>query len=258
MKNRKAFNFYRSYYEVALELPEKERLEFLMALLTVQFTGQETVLTGMAKFAYLSQKHSIDAQIQGFIHKSGATPIQPPITPPCQGATEGATETPSVQEKEKGKEEGQEKGEGQGAETAFDKFKNQLIADAKQNENSTAAGQERTGQKETQTGVSQTNTIHTAAEHRKRLNETASQMENLRRAMIAGCGGGTPADLKALIDLADARFDAAHSGGAIYSRYLQYVTSCITNERKLPGKGANNQQAAPTTATRLKKRNTES
>jgi hypothetical protein len=254
MKNRKAFNFYRSYYEVALELPEKERLEFLMALLTVQFTGEETALIGMAKFAYLSQKHSIDAQIQGFIHKCGAVPIQPPITPPCQGATEGATETPSVQEKEKGKEEVQEKGEGKGAESTFDKFTNQLKANAK-TENPTAAGQERTEAQTPQTGVSQTNTVYSATEHRKRLNETASQMESLRRAMLAGCGGGTPADLKALIDLADARFDAAHSGGAIYSRYLQYVTSCITNERKLPGKGANNQQATVTTTKKPNFRN---
>jgi hypothetical protein len=149
-----------------------------------------------------------------------------------------------------------ERGSAEG-ETTFDKFTTQLKADAEQTENPTAAGQERTGQKETQTGVSQTNPIHSATEHRKRLNETTSQMENLRRAMIAGCGGGTPADLKALIDLADARFDAAHSGGAIYSRYLQYVTSCITNERKLPGKALNNQQTPVTTATRLKRRNTE-
>lgn len=146
-----------------------------------------------------------------------------------------------------------ERGSAEG-ESSFDKFTNQLKADAEKN-NPTAAGQERTGQKETQTGTVQTNTIHSATEHRKRLNETASQMENLRRAMIAGCGGGTPADLKALIDLADARFDAAHSGGAIYSRYLQYVTSCISNERKLPGKGVNNQQATVTTTKKPNFRN---
>ena len=62
---RKAFNFYRSYWEVAQELNDKDRLAFYDALLKRQFTGIETELEGITKFAYLSQKHSINVQHQG-------------------------------------------------------------------------------------------------------------------------------------------------------------------------------------------------
>jgi hypothetical protein len=64
---RKAFNFYKSYYDVVLELPEIDRLPFLMAILTMQFEGTEpTNLSGVAKIAFLGQKHSIIKQIEGF------------------------------------------------------------------------------------------------------------------------------------------------------------------------------------------------
>ncbi len=52
---RKAFNFYRSYWEVANELNDKDRLAFYDALLKKQFTNEDTELNGMVKFAYLSQ-----------------------------------------------------------------------------------------------------------------------------------------------------------------------------------------------------------
>ena len=92
--DRKAFKFYKSYYDVALELPDKDKLDFLMALLEVQFTGHHRQLKGMAKFAYISQKHSIDAQIEGYLTKTGAT------IPPIEGAY--------IQEKEKEKEKEKE------------------------------------------------------------------------------------------------------------------------------------------------------
>ena len=67
---RKGFNFYRSYWEVANELNDKDRLEFYDALLKREFTGEESELSGMVKFAYLSQKHSIDNQIEGYLNKT--------------------------------------------------------------------------------------------------------------------------------------------------------------------------------------------
>ena len=101
---RKAFNFYRSYYEVAKELSEKDRAAFLMAILEKQFLNKEPVLTGMAKFAYLSQEHSILSQVKGYVDKCKDleiipfdNPTEPPFTPP--------TEPPSGQEKEQEKEE---------------------------------------------------------------------------------------------------------------------------------------------------------
>ena len=100
---RKAFNFYRSYWEVANELSDSERLKFYDALLTKQFTGEETNLTGMVKFAYLSQKHSIDRQVKGYQDKTNN-----PLAHPLVGGKQGASVHPSVQEEEKEKEEGKE------------------------------------------------------------------------------------------------------------------------------------------------------
>jgi hypothetical protein len=120
MEKRKAFNFYRSYYEVVMELEsDKDRLDFLMALLNKQFNDVEPVLSGSAKFAYVSQRHSINSQVEGFKHKSGYQPPTqgpsiPPTEPPTQGpiyvsdtivmTTEPPYQPPSVQEQEKGEE----------------------------------------------------------------------------------------------------------------------------------------------------------
>ena len=64
---RKQFKFYKSYYDVAQELSYEDRLDFLDAIFQRQFFGIEPdKLKGMAKFAYLSQKHSIDTQVTGY------------------------------------------------------------------------------------------------------------------------------------------------------------------------------------------------
>jgi len=121
MENRKAFNFYRSYYEIAKELPSKDRDAFLWALLEKQFENKETDLKGLAKFAYISQKHSIDKQIKGYLDKTkglkNPNPTEDPNQDPNQDPTEGGKQDPTkdpkqqvqekgeVQEKEKGEEE---------------------------------------------------------------------------------------------------------------------------------------------------------
>lgn len=101
---RKATKFYRSYYETAKKLPNKEdRDNFVWAILERLFEGIEPTLEGMADFAYTTQKHSIDAQVQGFESKTGEslTPLQPPCEPPLQ--------PPYQQEKEKEQEKEQVK-----------------------------------------------------------------------------------------------------------------------------------------------------
>jgi len=98
---RKAFNFYRSYWEVANELNDKDRLAFYDALLKKQFTNEDTELNGMVKFAYLSQKHSIDKQIDGYISQMSK---RYPNEDPWQGGTQGAYVDPTQQEEEKVKE----------------------------------------------------------------------------------------------------------------------------------------------------------
>lgn len=103
---RKGFNFYRSYWEVANELCDKDRLAFYDALLKKQFTNEETELNGMVKFAYLSQKHSIEKQIDGYVNKVNQLH---PTEDPWQGGCVGPTEDPSQQEKEKVKGKVKEK-----------------------------------------------------------------------------------------------------------------------------------------------------
>lgn len=116
---RKAFNFFNSYWQTANELSDKDRLAFYDALLYYQFTGDKSkleVLTGMAKFAFISQSHSIDSQVKGYIDKckdlkinafimSSYTPTEPPAIPP----TKGATEPPAGQGKGKGEVQGKGK-----------------------------------------------------------------------------------------------------------------------------------------------------
>lgn len=104
---RKAFNFFKSYYDVGKELNDIDRLAFYDALLLEQFTGIKTDLSGMAKFAYLSQKHSIDSQISGFNQrlKRGDTTLEPLSTlPPAIGVDIGGSVGANLQEKEKEKE----------------------------------------------------------------------------------------------------------------------------------------------------------
>jgi hypothetical protein len=101
---RQAFKFYRSYWDVANELNDKDRLAFYDALLKRQFTGEETELNGMVKFAYISQKHSIDKQIKGYEDKTKA-----PIQDPTQGGMQGGVQDPLIQVQEKEEEKEEEK-----------------------------------------------------------------------------------------------------------------------------------------------------
>lgn len=126
---RKAFKFYASYYEVYKQLSTpKEKAAFMDALLDRQFTGKEPDnLTGLAQFAYISQRHSIDQQVKGYLDKTGLE-LDHPIkggtvggtVGPKQGGSKGGTKGPYVQEKEKEKEKVQEKEQQKGVVMAFD------------------------------------------------------------------------------------------------------------------------------------------
>tara|TARA_R110000744_G_scaffold140828_1_gene252138 strand:+ start:1668 stop:2315 length:648 start_codon:yes stop_codon:yes gene_type:complete len=120
LTRRKAFKFYRSYYDVYNELSDKEKILFIEALLDRQFRGiKPKELKGMVRFAYLSQEHSIDLQVKGYedATKIKLIPeknpsIDPNIDPsvdPYEGGLEGPYIDPSMQEKEKEKEK--EKGQ---------------------------------------------------------------------------------------------------------------------------------------------------
>lgn len=100
MKDRRAFNFYKSYYEVAKELPKKDRDEFIWSIVHAQFTGEMVdPESKLAKLMFLGQKHSIEKQIVGFQHGKN-TPSKAPY--------KGSSKAPLPQEQE------QEEGQGQG------------------------------------------------------------------------------------------------------------------------------------------------
>jgi hypothetical protein len=126
LTKRKGFNFFRSYYDVYNELEtDKDKVAFIEALLDRQFLGiKPTTLTGMAKFAYISQTNSIDSQVKGYEDKTKT------ILHPTQGGSVGGTDTPclQVEVKEKEKVEVKEKKDSKAnLEIRSLAFKNSLI-----------------------------------------------------------------------------------------------------------------------------------
>jgi hypothetical protein len=108
MKQREGFNFYRSYFDVLDMMNKEEQLDFLIALLEKQFYGTEPSLKGQAKFAYISQKHSIDRQVEGWENKTKCKlqhPTEEPSLPPTEPPYLPPTQPPSLQVEEEGKEE---------------------------------------------------------------------------------------------------------------------------------------------------------
>ena len=109
LTKRKGFNFFRSYYDVYNELEtDKDKVAFIEALLDRQFLGiKPTTLTGMAKFAYISQTNSIDSQVKGYEDKTKT------ILDPTQGGSVGGTDAPCLQVEVKEKEKVEVKRSGQ-------------------------------------------------------------------------------------------------------------------------------------------------
>ena len=110
LTKRKAFKFFRSYYDVFNELSDKNKLQFISALLHKQFRNEEPKnLTGIARLAYISQLNNIESQIKGYQAITGhiledapsEPPMQPPNEPPMQQVK--VKEEEQVKEKDKGK-----------------------------------------------------------------------------------------------------------------------------------------------------------
>jgi hypothetical protein len=107
LTKRKAFNFFRSYYDVYNELSDKDKLAFMDALLDRQFLGvKPTELKGIAKFAYISQTNSIDSQVKGYETKTksklfDSTEIEGANHTPTVGGNDTPTAQVQVQEEEK-------------------------------------------------------------------------------------------------------------------------------------------------------------
>lgn len=108
LTKRKQFAFYRSYYDVFNELSDTDKLKFIKALLDKQFLDKDPEdLSGMVKFAYISQMDSIEKQVKGYCDKT-KTALNTKKIYPWQGGgstpNEGGADTPKQQEKEKEKE----------------------------------------------------------------------------------------------------------------------------------------------------------
>jgi len=106
--DRKGFNFYKSYYDVALELPEQDRNEFLWAIVSAEFTGEMIEpKSKLARLMFIGQKHSVLKQLEGFKAATKA---------PHEGTHKGGTEAPrqqvQVQVQEKGQVQEKVKDEG--------------------------------------------------------------------------------------------------------------------------------------------------
>ena len=170
-----------------------------------------------------------------------------------QPVTNHADKGDKIEDKGKKKEE-KEKDESTPAQSTFDKFTTQLKADAEQTENPTAAGQERTGQKETQTGVSQTNTVYSATEHRKRLNADKETLSRWFTVLQKRIPAAQKPDLLMLIDGWDLLFDGKYPAGAKYADYTQFMLWRINEVVKLPVKPTG-QTGTPNTTTKPKFRN---
>lgn len=63
---RDAFTFYKSFYEAAQEMPDKDRLAFYDAVIKYAFTGAETPLKGIAKMAFTLAKPNLDSGLAGY------------------------------------------------------------------------------------------------------------------------------------------------------------------------------------------------
>lgn len=106
-KERKAFNFYRSYYETSLLLDGKDKAEFLECIINYQFTG--ILIEPKRKnslLAFRGQIHSINKQIIGFDKGKDTYPNGYPTEGKDKGKGKGSHK--EVQEKEQVQEQVQD------------------------------------------------------------------------------------------------------------------------------------------------------
>lgn len=121
-KERKAFNFYRSYYETSLLLDGKDKAEFLECIINYQFTG--ILIEPKRKnslLAFRGQIHSINKQIIGFDKGKDTYPNGYPTEGKDKGKGKGSHKEVQEEEQvqEKGKEKGKEKEEIKDTPSAF-------------------------------------------------------------------------------------------------------------------------------------------
>ena len=106
---KKAFNFYRSYYETSLLLQKEDKAEFLEAILHYQFTGELIEPNSpMALLAFRGQIHSLRKQVIGYEMGKNTYPNGNPTKGERKGKHKGSHKEEQEQEKEKEKEKEKE------------------------------------------------------------------------------------------------------------------------------------------------------
>ena len=90
-KERRSFNFYRSYFDTIEDASPKDQLAVLLAIIRKQFFNEEPELTGIAKLLYNAQKLSIEEQVQGAINRGKREGYNPFYTPPGAGGRAGGS-----------------------------------------------------------------------------------------------------------------------------------------------------------------------
>ena len=102
---KKAFNFYRSYYETSLLLQKEDKAEFLEAILHYQFTGELIEPNSpMALLAFRGQIHSLRKQVIGYEMGKNTYPNGNPTKGKYKGEYKGSHKEEQEQEQEKEKE----------------------------------------------------------------------------------------------------------------------------------------------------------
>lgn len=111
MRKRKQFNFYRSFAEVANQLPKKYRLEFYEAIINHQLVGATPNFSGILAVAWAGVKHSLEKQLTGYV-------IATSELSPSGGGSGGDPSVPSnippeevLKNKNKNKNKDKDKGE---------------------------------------------------------------------------------------------------------------------------------------------------
>ena len=103
---KKAFNFYRSYYETSLLLQKEDKAEFLEAILHYQFTGELIEPNSpMALLAFRGQIHSLRKQVIGYEMGKNTYPNGNPTKGRYKGEYKGSHKEEQEQEQEKEQEQ---------------------------------------------------------------------------------------------------------------------------------------------------------
>jgi len=104
MENRKAFNFYRSYYETGLLLDNEDRIEYYDAILHYQFTGEKKEpKREKARLLFRGQIHSLEKQVIGYTKGIQTYPTGNPTKGSNKGKYKGSYKEEKEQEKEEDK-----------------------------------------------------------------------------------------------------------------------------------------------------------